>query len=168
MQDDFNSWQDPLNKVEQNTHQTAINTTPMKWHNFLIYFSLWAGGILNALSGMAQLTGSVYGADADYIYRYFDGLKGLDMLYGVVLIGLGVFQIITRFHLAGHKSSGPSMLMISYIVAAAVSLLYGVIASGITDIALMELINPAGLGGSIAMIFINKAYYDKRSALFIN
>lgn len=167
MQDDFNSWQVDNSQAEKVT-RPAVNEPPMKWHNFLIYFSLWAGGILNAITGLTYLTGSVYGADADYIYRYFDGLKGLDMLYGIAVIGLGVLLIITRFQLAGRKVKGPSMLMISYIIISAVSLMYGVIAAGIADVSLLEMINPASIGMSIAMIFINKAYYDKRAHLFVN
>lgn len=166
MQDDFNSWQTGAN--EQFEKSTPAPSFPMKWHNFLIYFSLWAGGILNVLTGLTYLTGTVYGSDADFIYRYYDGLKGLDMLYGVALIGLGVLLIITRFKLAGHKSSGPFMLTISYVATLVISVLYGLIASGISGLSLLELINPVSIGTSIAMIFINKSYYDKRSSLFIN
>ncbi|MBE5811597.1 MAG: hypothetical protein E7318_11785 [Clostridiales bacterium] len=165
MQDDFNSWQTDDNK--QFEKSTPAPSYPMKWHNFLIYFSLWAGGILNAINGLTYLTGSVYGSDADYIYRYYDGLKGMDMFYGVAVIALGVLLIITRFQLAGYKAKGPSMLTICYIATLAISVLYGIIAAGITGLSLMELINPASIGTSIAMIFINKNYYDKRSDLFV-
>ena len=167
MQNDFNNWQSENNKADQ-VNRSALNTPPMKWHNFLIYFSLWAGGILNAIIGLTYITGTVYGEDANYIYRYYDGLKGLDMLYGLVCIGLGVLLIITRFQLAGYKSSGPAMLTITYIATLAVSVLYILIASGITGLSLLELINPASIGSSIAMIFINRAYYSKRAELFVN
>lgn len=166
MQNDFNNWQSENNKADQ-VNRSALNTPPMKWHNFLIYFSLWAGGIINAILGLTYITGAVYGDEMDLIYRYFDGLKAIDMLYGVVCIGLGVLLIITRFQLAGYKSSGPAMLTITYIAALAVSVLYSLIASGITGLSLLELVNPASLGGSIAMIFINRAYYNKRAELFV-
>ncbi|MBR6667159.1 MAG: hypothetical protein IKL25_02165 [Clostridia bacterium] len=165
MQDDFNNWQPNMTPEHSAPRQPDM---PMKWHKFLIYFSLWAGGILNAVSGFNHLTGNVYGDEAAMVYNYFESLKGVDMIYGLALIALGVFQIFTRFQLAGFKRNGPSILVISYVAVLAASVLYGVIVGGIIDVSLLDAINPTSIGISIAMIICNKVYYDKRAHMFVN
>ena len=170
MQDDFSSWQnDNFNQSGHNNPPTP--SYPMKWHKFLIYFALWAGAILNVLSALTYLTGTVYsaqGVEAEQVYRVFGGLKGLDVLYGVLLIGLGVIQIFTRFQLAGFKRNGPSLLLVTYAAGLIVSLLYGVIGAGILGTSITETINPVSIGVTIGMIAANKGYYDKRKELFIH
>ena len=51
----------------------------MKWYKFLIYFSLWAGALLNIGNGLMALQGMQYetGSEvtAELVYAMFDGLK---------------------------------------------------------------------------------------------
>lgn len=150
-----------------------VNPHSMKWHKFLIYFSLWAGAVLNVIAAFSRFTGSMYGSssEANMVYSYFSGLKAIDVLFGVVMIAIALFSIATRFALAGYKAAGPKMLMGLYIIDAAVSIVYLVVASMVTGIAFGELIDPSTISSlvtSAAMVFVNKAYYDKRAELFIN
>lgn len=160
--------------MENNVAQIEnVNNHSMKWHKFLTYFSLWAGAVLNVIAAFTRFTGSMYGSsgEADMVYSYFKGLKTIDVLFGVVMIAIAIFSIVTRFALAGYKAAGPKMLMGLYIIDAAVSIVYLVVASMVTGIALGELIDSSTISSlvtGIAMVFVNKAYYGKRAELFIN
>lgn len=155
--------------MENNLDQA--NTPSMKWHKFLIYFSLWAGAVLNLLNAVQYLTGSIYGSgsEANLVYAYYDGLKAVDMLMAMLLIVISVFSIVTRFALAGYKARGPQMLMGLYLINMIAAVFYLVIASVVTGISLGDLVDSSTISSlisSIAMVFINKSYYGKRAHLF--
>ncbi len=157
--------------MENNLNQA--NTPSMKWHKFLIYFSLWASAVLNVLNSFMYFTGAMYGSDwqIESVYSYFSGLKTIDMLFGVVMIAVAAFTIVTRFALAGYKASGPRLLSGLYLVNAIAGIVYLIVASVVTGISLGELVDSSTITSlitSIAMVFINKSYYDKRAKLFIN
>ncbi len=150
-----------------------VNPHSMKWHKFLIYFSLWLGAVTNAIAAFSYFSGSVYGSsgEASMVYSHFTGLKTIDMLFGAALIAVAVFSIVTRFALAGYKAAGPKMLMGFYAINAVLSIVYLVVASVVTGIAFGELIDSSTISSlvtSVAMVFVNKAYYDKRAELFVN
>lgn len=115
----------------------------MKWHNFLIYFALWAGGIVNIIGGLGLM------ARASQVY--YGG--GTLAMIGIVMIAYGIFSIYVRFRLAGYYTNGPTLLIASYVINAIVSLF----TSGFT-----------GLIASVIMIAVNYVYYNKRSSLFVN
>lgn len=158
--------------MENNINQEQYaNPYSMKWHKFLIYFSLWASAVINLLNAFQYFTGSIYGAngEASMVYSYYDGIKAVDMLMAVCLIAVAVYSIVTRFALAGYKAKGPKLLFGLYIVNAVVAIAYIFIASSVTGIAIIDLIDSntiSSLISSIAMAFINKTYYDKRAAAF--
>lgn len=161
--------------MEQNYNTTPqpsnVYEMPMKWHKFLIYFSLWAGAVMNVITGITMLTGSVYasqGADPEMIYRYYEGLKTVDVIMGLASIVLAVLLIVTRFALAGYKENGPKLLMISYAANIAVALVYPIMAAAVTDLSFGELFDVTTLISSIVMLVVNKIYYDKRAHLFVN
>lgn len=170
MQDHFNNWQDDVN--QKTAHDSSpIADMPMKWHKFLIYFSLWAGALSNVLSGIGLLTGSIYnasGADAEMIYRYYDGLKGMDVLFGVVSLVMAVLLIVTRFALAGYKENGPKLLIACYAASAVVAIIYPLIVTSITGLGFAELFDATSLVTGIVMCIVNKNYYDKRTHMFVN
>lgn len=168
MQDDFNSWQNDFAQQEESNPASAVGNTPMKWHKFLIYFLLWLGGIGNIVSGLVQFTGSQYGTDAGQVYAYYSGLQALDILFGVLCIGLGVMQIVTRFKLARFKAVAPKLLLATYIAAAAYNLLYPVVASAVTGLALSELLDIGTVIGNVLMAVLNHLYYSKRAHLFVS
>ena len=72
----------------------------MRWFKFLIYFSLFAGALLNLGNAVIYLTGSGYDGKADLVWAFFDGLKGLDTFMGIACILIAIFQVFTRFKLS--------------------------------------------------------------------
>ncbi|MDD6049959.1 MAG: hypothetical protein PUC00_01605 [Clostridiales bacterium] len=150
---------------------TPTQSTPMKWHKFLIYFGLWLGGILTALTGVGLVTGSAYettGSTADQVYRVFPSLQPVDVVMGIFAILLGALMIVARFDLARFKHNGPKRLYIVYGANAAFVLVYPLLVSAMTTLSFMELLDIGSLIGSILGIVINKVYYDKRMHLFVN
>lgn len=140
---------------------------PMKWHKFLIYFSLWAGAVLNVGTAIGYLTGSIY-TDPETVYHTYAGLKTVDLLMSIVILAFAVLLIVTRFALAGFKVNAPKLLLIVYAVYAAVLLLYPLILVGVTGLSYTDLWEPVQLISNTVMIFANKVYYDKRASLFVN
>ena len=144
----------------------------MKWYKFLIFFALWAGAILNVLSGISQLTGMTYaavGVTARDVYAYYgEGLHVLDIVMGVAMIGLAVFSIIVRFQLAGYKKQSPKMLLVLYGVSLVVSILYSIIAGAITHVNMVDSSTISSLVVSAVMIVVNYVYFKKRAHLFCN
>ena len=144
---------------------------PMNWYKFLIYFGLFASGVLNVINGILMLTGGHYNGAAEFVYSVFDGLQVLDILVGLMSIGCGAFAIYTRFRLSGFCKNGPAMLTYVYIAGAVVSVVYlfGLMLIMEEAFELVDISSYIGsLAISVAMIFANKAYFDKRKHLFDN
>lgn len=98
-----------MNTIENNTVNTTETTTKsptfgFKWHNFLIYFSLWIGAFLNALFGLACL------------------LEG-EFLFGILSVGIAAYTIFARFQLANFKVNAYNHLLASQLIVVAVNLI---------------------------------------------
>ena len=142
---------------------------PMKWHNFLIYFALWAGGILNGISGFRAISGTQYGADAGRVYSYYPGLKTIDVIFGAFVIFIAIFTIVTRFKLAGFRKDGPTCLFLVYILNAVGSVFYILAVVSTTSLSLdtfgAQLVGQ--IVGSIILVCANKVYYNNRAYMFV-
>lgn len=170
--------QDPT-PVEQPTYRPTPPLTAdnfqMKWFKFLIYFSLFAGALLNLVNGVNLITGNIYltqsngQVTADMVYGvYGSSLKTLDLVYGVIMVLIAVFSIYTRVRLAKFKANGPMCLYILYGAPVAFSILYNVAVSGIIG---QSAFNAQIIGSavtSIGMLLLNYAYFTKRKVLFVN
>lgn len=164
-------YQDPYGQPAYAPAAPAKPAMSMGWFKFLIYFSLFASAVLNAINGFMLLTGATYDGGAELVYRMFDGLQGVDSLVGILSLALAALAIFTRFQLAGYKKSGPMLLLAVYAGNAVVNLVYVIGVSAI----LPELVRNAidftsfysGIVTSIAMIAINAAYFKKRAHLFV-
>ena len=144
---------------------------PMKWHKFLIYFSLWAGAVICFLNGFQRLTGSIYGSKevAAQIYNMYGSMKTVDTVFGVLFCILGVFMIYVRFQLAGFKKGAPSKLIMLYILQLILSVGYILVTAGVCKLSVSEISGPdltTTIAISIAMTIANYVYYKKRSHLF--
>ncbi len=144
----------------------------MGWYKFLIYFSLFAGAVLNVFDAISLLTGGIYGGEAELVYSVFDGLKSLDAFIGITTLGLAGMCIYTRFRLSGFYKNGPMMLNITYIASLAVNLIYIIGVSSIVPDILSDASTVSSEVSSmitaIVMIFANTVYFKKRSHLFVN
>lgn len=133
----------------------------MKWHNFLIYFSLWAGAILNFYSG-ASLLKQV----AQYGSLLGGGLSAACAAYGLAAIAIGVYGIYVRFQLAGLRRRAATHLTMLYAL---------IVALDVVDLVLVASLGERTGGSGFSKVFVaivlliaNREYYRKREALFVN
>lgn len=144
---------------------------PMKWHKFLIYFSLWAGALINFFNGLQLLNGSIYQGNADQVYSVFSGLKTMDMIFGIIYFAITIYMIYVRFQLAGFKQGAPGKLITVYIIQLVAPFAYYLMVSIVSHLPWSEVFDFTMIPSvivSIAMIFVNRYYYSKRAHLFVN
>jgi len=146
---------------------------PMKWYKFLIYFSLFASAVLNALASIGYFTGSMYFSQsngqvtADMVYHTFPALRGLDIAYGVFLLAFASLAIVTRQKLAGYKYDAPKFVTIFYATLLIGVVAYNVIAGSLTGSFAISSIAPSVIINAI-MLIANRKYFKKRDELFNN
>lgn len=151
-----------------NLAESSAYAKPMKWHKFLIYFSLWLSAILFITAGIGYLSGTNYGDQIDAVYSSYPGLKTIDLVFGFSYLFLGVFYIITRFKLAKFQSNAIACLTLCYILPLLVGLLYLICyfkqtkllySSDVKDLFSQSI-------ASIVILILTRLYYKKRSELF--
>jgi len=145
---------------------------PMKWHKWLIYFALIAGGILTLLDAVKYFTGSIYysaGVEPWQVYRLYPMLKTADILYGAAMVAVAVMAFVTRSKLAQMKTDGPQWLTRYYLAGIAAYVVYGVLYGMSTNMMSTALAMVAKeVAGNCLMLWLNKKYYEKRKELFVN
>lgn len=147
-------------------------TLSMGWYKFIIYFQLWAAMVVGIGNGIMYLTGMIYytmRTSPEFIYNYWGmSLKIADVVYGVVLLLLAAFAVVTRQMLAKFKKSGPMLYYIYLILQLCVSLLYVIITCIIAQTVAIEPSSVSSIVISITMIIVNVIYFKKRKHLFVN
>ena len=140
----------------------------MIWHVVLQVF-LIIGAVVNLIGGITTMVGGQYSGLASMVYAFYPGLRVVDILYGLLCIGLAVVGVMTMVYLNKRKLLGPKLLTLLYAGACGVSILYLLL--------VLIMVGGSGMGSSIAsviisiivsgvMIVVNKIYYDKRKHLF--
>lgn len=147
-------------------------TTGLAWANFLCYFALWAGAVINTYNAISFLTGLVYassGVSAETVYDiYGTGLMVMDKVYGVIMIGAVVVAVIAALSIIKRKAIAGKMVCILYAIIVISDILYVVATTAITGISTMT---PAIIGNvimGIVMIIVNTIYFNKRKHIFVN
>lgn len=140
----------------------------MKWHKFIIYFSLFVSALVNFSAGIQCVAGQQYGEDTELIYFLYDGLKALDFIYGLLLFGLAGYILFTRHQLARMKRSGPKLMEILCVLIVVLPLVYLCLVTIITGINVFDFSAVTNLLSSLVMSVINIIYYRKRRHLFVN
>jgi len=84
--------------------ETTTAAYGLKWHNFLVYFSLWAGAVLNFIMGIACMAEGAH-------------------LYGLALIVAAFYGVYTRFRLANFKKNAYKHLLAAQLIVVAADLL---------------------------------------------
>jgi len=171
--------QQPNYQPQQPNYQPSYAQIPpqpetlgMGWFKFLIYFALFAGAVLNALTAISMLTGSMYGESKDLVYLFYKDLKTVDTIVGVATLALAVLGIYARFRLSGFHTNGPKMLTYTYALSAVIGIVYFIGIYSVLPEEVMALVDTSQMLSStvvsFVMIFVNKAYFNKRKHLFVN
>lgn len=143
----------------------------MKWFKFIIYVQLFLNMLLQLSTAVRLFTGSYYGGEADYVYFLYDGLQTMDVIFGIIFIGLAVLAFMARQALAKFKANGPKLYFGLLIANVGVALLYIIVGSLVTGIPIQLLIDASLIGqliGAAILICVNVVYFRKREHLFVN
>ena len=133
------------------------NNFGMKWHKFLVYFSLWANGIFSAILGVAcmSIVAEPFGR---YRHSHSDMVPVLALL-GILFFVFAVLSIVVRFKLARFKAGAPKFLLVVQIASSVIS---GAFMAIDVDASILNIFT-----GMIIPI-ITYYYYNKRAELFVN
>lgn len=143
----------------------------MKWFKFIIYVQLFLNMLLQLSSAAQLFTGSHYGGEADYVYFFYDGLQAVDIIFGILSLGLVVMAFMARQALAKFKANGPKLYFTLLIVNIVFEILYLIVVSAVTGLPMAALIDASMSGqiiGVAILLGINVVYFRKRMHLFVN
>lgn len=143
----------------------------MKWFKFIIYVQLFLSMLSQVSSAILIFAGSQYGEDADYIYFLYDGLKAVDVIFGILSLGLAVLALAARQALARFKANGPKLYFTFLIANIVVGLIYIILVSIVTGVSMSMLVDTdliAQLVTSAILLGVNIVYFRKRTHLFVN
>lgn len=158
-------------------YPAAAAAPPMKWYKFVIWVQLFLSALSFAVTTFQLAQGAftfVSGVFPSFAaaYGYVPGewvlFTVFNAVFAVLFCALAVMCIVVRQELAAFRRVGPMHYYVLMGAIIGVQLLYIVIQSLMMGTLLM---NPAAFSGlffAVAMIFINKAYFDKRMHLFVN
>lgn len=104
----------------------------MKFHKMFIYFGVWLAVALNIYNGFSLISGRVYGEDEYLVYKYFSGLKVVDIIYGLICFSVAVLCVFTWYFLKNLRMIGCKLLLIMQIVNLSTLWLYTFVAGSIT------------------------------------
>ncbi|MCR4756907.1 MAG: zinc-ribbon domain-containing protein [Butyrivibrio sp.] len=156
---------------------SAFNYVPqqeplgMKWANFLGYFVLWIGALINLFAGVGFLTGTVYntaGVTAEDVYSYFSGLKAIDTIAGVLTLGTAVVGVMAAISIIKRKANAGKLVCALYALNFALSLIYALLVTVMTSIPGFSSSTIIQLIVSVVMFFVNRYYFNNRSDVFVN
>lgn len=153
----------------------------MKWYKFLIYFALFASGVINIMGGIFRVTGLENAIlNSEFMTQWmsaeakeaslsaFETLRPLDISCGCVLIIIGIIAIVCRILLARFMKPGVVLLYVLYALAMVETLAYAIISN-------IMLQQPIGLTLILCIIAVviylvifipSFVYFNKRKQLF--
>ena len=153
--------------MENNSPAATPETFPMKWHNFLTRFSLWASMAFVLLDGVMVGMGTQYDPPAAVFARW-PALKMVHAGYALASIAIAIYTFKVRKDLARFRWAGVKGLYVLYflspLVSIAFSFLQGVIIQ-IDTIYNMQDQLPMLAGAAIGVL-LHRKYYHRRAALF--
>lgn len=163
--------------IQENVYNNLTTTKKdfsMKWYKFLIYFALFLGAFLNACMAINYLNGDIYfvqtngRATAEMVYgMYGTALQVWDIFYGVLLLCVAAFGIVTRHRLARYRANAPKCVYALYIAGGAASLIYNIGVLFITNVT--GVLNAAFWFSEVVtamFVVANYKYFSKRAELF--
>ena len=162
-------------QVQASPEATLLQEAPsglgMKWFKLQIYFLLFADALSLAAGGIINLNG---GLSFGGIYSDFGILKPVDIIFGVIALGLAAFCIVTRFQLSKFKKNGPKLFYALSLAAFVRSSAYEIICLAViaptADVSVFSTVRNILIGVVAEFIYIvaNKIYFDRRRNLFVN
>lgn len=141
---------------------------PLKWFKFIIYVQLFLNALGYLITGIQQMTGLVYGGIRADVYTSYPALRPVDVVMGLLSLGLMVWALVVRQRLAKFRRGAPKLYLIWIGVSVGVALIYLVAASLVLGQLVMTASVVGSLLGNVLLILLNMVYFRKREQLFVN
>ena len=141
---------------------------PLKWFKFIIYVQLFLSALGNLVTGIQLLTGLAYGGLRASVYTLYPALRPVDVVMGLLSLGLMVWVLVVRQRLAKFRRGAPRLYLIWIGASLGVALFYLVAASLVLGQLVMTGSVVGSLVGSLVLIVLNRVYFRKREHLFVN
>ncbi len=138
----------------------------LKWFYFLIYIALFANTLLILFNVVPTLLGYNQSDNTTYVYSLYPSLKGVDLSYNILLIGVAVLSIITRQYLAYRRVVGIHLLYYIYAVNMVLPVIYIITTSIILKASTLTSSIFLRVIVCVIMIVLNMVYFKKRRNLF--
>lgn len=144
----------------------------LKWANFLGYFALWMGALVNVAMAYEILSGDHYNngfTTAEMIYDFYGkGLKYADIFYGACLPVAALLAVIGAMSILKFKASAVKLIPGIYLYNTVVVTVYCALATGITGVNYFSLSQVLVIIFSVIMFCVNLGYFNKRRHIFVN
>ena len=141
---------------------------PMRWYKFVIWVQLFLNALSGVGSGIMIMTGAHYQGQATVVYMVYGGLKGLDIVMGIIMFALAGGAIWVRQMLSKFKKMGPTAYVILMALNGIINLLYAIMVSAITRLNTFNATVISSIIASIALCICNYIYFNKRKSMFVN
>lgn len=173
--------------------QANYYSQSMKWYKFVINVQLIFAAIIDALTGLLYLLGkfydlyyaylfkSTYQTMSDFnsieniseqIYYHYDGLRSIDIFFGIMLICLAVFNIYVKSQLVKYKRNAPTLFLFNVILINVIGFVYMLLVANYTQPPFKVPVTISSviiqIIGVTVWVVLNKIYFDKRRHLFVN
>ncbi len=143
----------------------------LKWANFLGYFALWMGALVNVAMSYEILSGDHYNngfTTAEMIYDFYGkGLKYADIFYGACLLIAALLAVIGAMSILKFKASAVKLIPGIYLYNTVVVTVYCALATGITGVNYFSLSQVLVIIFSVIMFCVNLGYFNKRRHIFV-
>ena len=137
----------------------------MKWYKALTVALLYLGAAGNLFAGLQSIFGISNGESSSYLYSMYPGMRVLDIVYGIILVGMAFVALYGRMHLAQFKEDGPRLSLLMLLVNVCITAAFSLLTMVITGYYELSTVSGALLGGVI-MYVLNRTYFGKRQHLF--
>ena len=142
--------------------------TPLKWFKFIIYVQLFLSALGNLVTGIQLVIGLQDGDVQGMVYSTYPALKPVDVVMGLLSLGLMVWALVVRQRLAKFRQGAPKLYLLWIGVSMGVALCYLAAASLVLGQLVMTGSIVGGMLGNILLILSNLVYFQKREHLFVN
>lgn len=157
-----------MNKAEQPM------TLPMKWYNFIVKFYMIFCGVVDIICGTVAVSAILYSDIADYagveITEYvFTGKKAFDIIYGVLLILIGVANFVVRSRMKKFTADALKKYYVLIITEQSLFYVYDIAFAFATNTKL-DIADTVvfSLATAVVWVVLEIYYFNKRKHLFVN
>lgn len=175
----------------QEEPQTAVAkgpALPMKWHKFLVSFALWVEILFLIIAAFLTVIITALSTDPDTVafYSEYPGVKAINLIYGISLLGCAVLGGFALYCLLKMKKGAPRLYIWFLVAAASCSVIYQLLEVIILRLPLFStevsyyVTSSGGEGVQVRFsspvfafiifavyILLNYIYYRKRKHMFI-